>query len=98
MPLFKWDESSLGTVTNQHFWIYWAAIGPLTLTFIAPVITWTFWNNGQLQKAVKRARRGVGGKVAESDGDRTERAESFDEEDDEIAHHNVCAPIVFPIS
>lgn len=40
MPLFNWDAPTAGEVVKQHFWVYWAVTGPLTLLTMTLVGLW----------------------------------------------------------
>ncbi|KAL3459984.1 hypothetical protein BJX64DRAFT_290636 [Aspergillus heterothallicus] len=42
MPLFDWSESSINSVANKHFWIYWAVTGPLTVAIVVVVASCPF--------------------------------------------------------
>jgi len=59
MPLFEWQHDSINRVTSQHFWIYWAVTGPLTLATMALVVSWAIWNRSHLRAEVWRARKGT---------------------------------------
>ncbi|OTA08541.1 hypothetical protein A9Z42_0002420 [Trichoderma parareesei] len=60
MPLFDWSAPTLSRVTNQHFWVYWAVTGPLTLTTMAGVMVWALWHNRYVEQLQKTARDSVG--------------------------------------
>jgi hypothetical protein len=68
MPLFDWQNPSINNVTNQHFWIYWAVTGPLTLAIMVLVISWALWNRSNLRAEVWRARRGADEKPTTDNG------------------------------
>ncbi|KAL7909565.1 hypothetical protein GGI35DRAFT_450249 [Trichoderma velutinum] len=73
MPLFNWSEPTLNQVANNHFWVYWAVTGPLTLVTMAGVIAWAVWNSRRIQLLQSRARESVFGET------RRRRARDMDE-------------------
>jgi hypothetical protein len=56
MPLFDWGKPSIRHVTNQHYWLYWAVTGPLTLVTIGFVVSWALWHGRQTRNLRWRAR------------------------------------------
>jgi hypothetical protein len=67
MPLFNWQEPSISHITNQHFWIYWAITGPLTLVTMVLVISWAVWHRSYLRAEVWRARKDIDGEKTVDD-------------------------------
>ena len=56
MPLFDWQEHSLKHVPTQHYWLYWAITGPLTVTTLAIVISWSIWRSRKTRELIQQAR------------------------------------------
>ena len=40
MPLFNWSAPTTSDIVSNHFWIYWAVTGPLTIVTMAIVGYW----------------------------------------------------------
>jgi len=40
MPLFNWNAPTATGVVGNHFWVYWAVTGPLTLVTMVLVGIW----------------------------------------------------------
>jgi hypothetical protein len=40
MPLFNWDAPTMSEIVGDHFWIYWAVTGPLTILTMTVVGYW----------------------------------------------------------
>jgi len=56
MPLFNWEAPSAGQVVTPHFWVYWAAAGPLTLFVLGIVGAYAFYQSRKNDLAAKKAR------------------------------------------
>lgn len=60
MPLFNWAAESMQQVMTDHFWIYWAIAGPLTLVVMGVVIAFTIYQSRQRKTEMEEARKGAG--------------------------------------
>ncbi|KAH8702766.1 hypothetical protein GQ44DRAFT_717417 [Phaeosphaeriaceae sp. PMI808] len=47
MPLLNWEASSASTITSKYFWIWWAAMIPLTLVTVGFAVLWIKFRIGR---------------------------------------------------
>jgi hypothetical protein len=63
MPLFKWDAPTTSEIVGNHFWIYWAVTGPLTILTMTIVGYWI----------LSRTQKNLDDKKLPSDGQKPSR-------------------------
>jgi hypothetical protein len=59
MPLFDWGASSMRGVMTDHFWIYWAVTGPLTILVMGIVIAFAIRQTRQQRRSLESALDGL---------------------------------------
>jgi hypothetical protein len=47
MPFFNWNAPTAAEVVGNHFWVYWAVTGPLTLFTVVLVGMWVMVRNSK---------------------------------------------------
>lgn len=60
MPLFNWSAVSMRKVMTEHFWIYWAVTGPLTILVMGIVTAFAIYQARQNKAATEYARKTAG--------------------------------------
>ena len=59
MPLLDWNATTMHEVMTDHFWVYWAVTGPLTLLVMGVVITFSIYQVRQRKREMEKAKEGA---------------------------------------
>ena len=59
MPLLDWNAKTMHEVMTDHFWVYWAVTGPLTLFVMGVVITFSIYQVQQRKREMEKAKKGA---------------------------------------
>ena len=56
MPLLDWNATTMHEVMSDHFWVYWAVTGPLTLLVMSVVIMFAIYQAQQRKREMEKAK------------------------------------------
>ena len=59
MPILDWKAKTMHEVMTDHFWLYWAVTGPLTLLVMGVVISFSIYQAQQRKREMEKAKEGA---------------------------------------
>ena len=59
MPLLNWNAKTMHEVMTNHFWVYWAVTGLLTLLVMGVVILFSIYQVQQRKREMEKAKEGA---------------------------------------